>query len=193
MIAPHPLPARGAATAPDHRLRALAVCGALLTTGLLWLASQALGVTLLIDLHDGQPPQLFGPVFLLSFTLLFSLAGWGTLAILEHVTRWALPLWTGLGVVVLVASLEPISSIGASGSAKAVLASIHLTCRHRADHGDASERGSRPQGGHSNIRRAHAGSSAERAGRMALGATSSAPAHRLVRLAVDSVCGRSYG
>jgi hypothetical protein len=127
MIAPHPLPARGAATAPDHRLRALAVCSALLTTGLLWLASQALGVTLMIDLQNGKPPQLFGPVFLLSFTLLFSLLGWGTLVILEHLTRWALPLWTGLGVVVLVGSLEPITSVGATGSAKAVLATIHLS------------------------------------------------------------------
>jgi len=127
MIAPRPLPARGASTAPDHRLRARAVCGALLATGLLWLASQALGVTLMIDLHNGKPPQLFGPVFLLSFTLLFSLLGWGTLAILEHFTRRALPIWTGLGLVVLVWSLVPITSVGASGSAKAVLATIHIS------------------------------------------------------------------
>jgi hypothetical protein len=127
MIATHRLSLRAASTTPDHRLRALAVCGALVATWTLWLVSQALGVTLLVDVHNGNPPQLFGPIFLLSFTLLLSLLGWGMLAVLEHFTRKAVSVWTALAGIAIVLSFVPIAAADASVSAKIVLATIHIS------------------------------------------------------------------
>ncbi|MDB5074462.1 MAG: hypothetical protein JWO42_641, partial [Chloroflexi bacterium] len=67
------------------------------------------------------------PMFLLSFTLLLSLLGWGTLAILEHYTRKAVSIWTALAGIALVLSFVPIAAADASVSAKIVLATIHIS------------------------------------------------------------------
>jgi Family of unknown function (DUF6069) len=65
--------------------------------------------------------------FLLGFTAQIALAGWITLAVLEHDTRHALGIWTALGVSVLAVSFAPIALAGASPSSKAVLSLIHLS------------------------------------------------------------------
>jgi Family of unknown function (DUF6069) len=56
-----------------------------------------------------------------------ALAGWITLAVLEHDTRHALGIWTALGVSVLAVSFAPIALAGASPSSKAALSLIHLS------------------------------------------------------------------
>jgi hypothetical protein len=126
MITSQTTPDRVALNPPDRRVRGIAVGGALLATGLLWLAAHALGITLKVDLHNGRPPQVFGLAFLLGFALLFSLLGWASLAILEHYTRRALRIWTSLGVTVLAVSFVPLAAVGATASAKTVLCLIHL-------------------------------------------------------------------
>jgi hypothetical protein len=65
--------------------------------------------------------------FLLGFTVQIALAGWITLAVLEHDTRHALGIWTALGVSVLAVSFAPIALAGASPSSKAALSLIHLS------------------------------------------------------------------
>jgi hypothetical protein len=115
-----------AATAgPDRRLRAGAVGGALLATSAVWLTGHALGVT--FQVAAGGPPQTFTLPFLLGFTLQIALAGWVTLAVLEHYTRHALRIWTALGVSVLALSFAPIAIAGASAPTKAALSLIHLS------------------------------------------------------------------
>lgn len=112
-------------SAPDRRLRAGAVGGALLATGAVWLAGHALGVT--FQVATGGPPQTFTLPFLLGFTLQVALAGWVTLAILERYTRHAMGIWTALGVSVLALSFAPIALAGASAPTKAALSLIHLS------------------------------------------------------------------
>jgi hypothetical protein len=112
-------------SAPDRRLRARAVGGALLATGAVWLAGHALGVT--FQVATGGPPQTFTLPFLLGFTLQVALAGWVTLAVLERYTRHAMGIWTALGVTVLVLSFAPIAIAGASAPTKAALSLIHLS------------------------------------------------------------------
>ena len=126
MITTSAPPATPATTgAPDGRLRVGAVGGALLATSAVWLAGHALGV--IFQVATGGPPQTFTLPFLLGFTLQIALAGWVTLAILEHYTRHALGIWTALGVTVLALSFAPISLAGASAPTKAALSLIHLS------------------------------------------------------------------
>ena len=112
-------------SAPNRRLRACAVGGALLATGAVWLAGHTLGVT--FNVAAGGPPQTFSLPFLLGFTLQIALAGWVTLAILEHYTWHALRTWTALGLTVLALSFAPIAIAGASAPTKAALSLIHLS------------------------------------------------------------------
>ena len=111
--------------APDRRLRAGAVGGALLATSAVWLVGHVLGVT--FQVAAGGPPQTFTLPFLAGFTLQVALAGWVTLAILERYTRHALRIWTALGVTVLALSFAPIALAGASAPTKAALSLIHLS------------------------------------------------------------------
>jgi Family of unknown function (DUF6069) len=112
--------------APNRRLRAGAVGGTLLATGAVWLAGQALGVTFTVAVGNGATAQTFSPAFLLGFTLQIALAGWATLAILEHYTRRAMRIWTVLGVTVLALSFVPIAAAAAGTATKAALSLIHL-------------------------------------------------------------------
>ena len=112
-------------SAPDRRLRAGAVGGALLATGAVWLVGHALGVT--FQVATGGHPQTFTLPFLLGFTLQVALAGWVTLAVLERCTRHAMGIWTALGVTVLALSFAPIAIAGASAPTKAALSLIHLS------------------------------------------------------------------
>jgi len=112
-------------SAPDRRLRAGAVGGALLATGAVWLAGHALGVT--FQVATSGPPQTFTLPFLLGFTLQVALAGWVTLAVLERYTRHAMGIWTALGVSVLALQDGAIAIAGASAPTKAALSLIHLS------------------------------------------------------------------
>jgi hypothetical protein len=126
MITSNILTAPPAIHAANRRLRACGVAGTLLATGTLWLAGHALGVTFKVAAHSGGAPQTFSPAFLLGFTLQIALAGWATLAILEHYTRRAVRIWTALGVTVLALSFVPIAVAGANAGTKTALCLIHI-------------------------------------------------------------------
>jgi hypothetical protein len=57
---------------------------------------------------------------------LSALAGWGSLALLERLTRRARATWTVIALAVLVLSLLVGPLSGATGAAKAGLALLHL-------------------------------------------------------------------
>ena len=125
MITSDVMTAPSAIHTPRRRLRACAVAGALLATGTVWLAGHALGVTFKVA-FGGAAAQTFTPAFLLGFTLQIALAGWAALAVLERYTRYAMRIWTALGVAVLALSFVPLTAAQASASTKTALTLIHL-------------------------------------------------------------------
>jgi hypothetical protein len=108
-------------------LRASGVVGALIATSLWWLVARALNVSLRVNLHDGRPAQQFGLLFLLGFSLGFSILGWLVLAVLDRRTRRSVAIWTTLGIGLLVVSFVPIAIAGASPGTKVILSCIHLS------------------------------------------------------------------
>ncbi|WP_431926146.1 DUF6069 family protein [Nonomuraea jabiensis] len=106
--------------------RALGVGTAVLSTTLLWLAALVVNIDLRVDLPaDGQPAAMVGLPVTIGSTLVFSLLGWGALAVLERFARRARTIWTGLAVAALMLSV-PILGVEATAGTKAVLCSMHL-------------------------------------------------------------------
>lgn len=115
-----------ATTTSRRRVRACAVGGAVLAAVLIWLTAALLGIELKVDMRSGQPPMVIGLPLIVGFSLAFSLLGWGFLALLERFTGRARTIWTVVAVLVLLASFIPITSGEATGSAKTVLALMHI-------------------------------------------------------------------
>jgi hypothetical protein len=109
-----------------RRTRGLAVGGAVLATGTLYVAAHALGTGfVLTDPGKAAEHQLILPEIAV-LTLVFALLGWGTLALLEHFTRRARAAWTTLAGAVLALSFVPIALEQASTSTKVMLTLIHI-------------------------------------------------------------------
>lgn len=113
------------ATRSRPRVRAIGVAGGTLAALAVWtLAAPVLGVDLQVTPGTEQPqPVGVGPVALAS--LLAGLVGWGSLALLERLTRRARPVWVGLAVTVLVLSLAPTQA-GVTLATTVALAAMHL-------------------------------------------------------------------
>jgi hypothetical protein len=103
-----------------------AIGGAVLSTAVLWTIARILDVDLRVDPQNGQPPGEIALPFAAAVTLVVSLLGWGTRALLGRFTRHAARIWTVVAGVVLVVSFLPILAVGATGGTKAVLALMHL-------------------------------------------------------------------
>ncbi|MFC0505214.1 DUF6069 family protein [Micromonospora costi] len=108
------------------RAGALTVGGTVLATALLWTIAQVLGVELRVDPRNGQAPSAISLPFTVTVTLVVSLLGWGARALLDRLTRRAATIWTGLAVLVLLASFLPLLAVEATGPAKAILALMHV-------------------------------------------------------------------
>ncbi|MEV6864597.1 DUF6069 family protein [Streptosporangium subroseum] len=127
MTAPSQTPQSVTTNTSARRVRALAVGGAVLATSLLWLAAQVLDIDLRVDQPgDGQPPVTVGLPLVIGVTLVLSLLGWGSLAVLERYIRRARTIWTVLAIAVLALSFVPILGVEATSSTKTVLALMHL-------------------------------------------------------------------
>jgi hypothetical protein len=111
-------------TAPHRRLRAAAVGAAVLATSQVWLAAHALGTN--FRLADSQGVAVVDLPLTIGFTIIFSLLGWGTLALLEHYTRRARTIWSLLATAVLLLSIVPIFLEEATSGTKIALSLIHL-------------------------------------------------------------------
>ncbi|WP_329424901.1 DUF6069 family protein [Streptosporangium sp. NBC_01495] len=108
------------------RAAALAVGGAVLATALLWAVAQILGIDLRVDPRNGQPPGVISLPFAAALTLVLSLLGWGTRALLDRLTRRAPVIWAVIAVLVLLVSFLPLFAVEATGGTKAILALMHL-------------------------------------------------------------------
>ncbi|WP_026411315.1 DUF6069 family protein [Actinomadura oligospora] len=110
-----------------RRTRAAAVGVAVLATSALWLIAHLLGAHLRVDQHNGQGPQTIGLPLVAGVTLVISMLGWGTLALMERFLRRAVAAWSVLAVVVLALSFAPMLFAEASLGTKTTLSLIHLT------------------------------------------------------------------
>ena len=109
------------------RTRLFVVAAAVIAAVLLWLLAAVVGFDLrppAMGDAPNQPLDLFGVVFI---TLVAALAGWVTLATLEALTGRGRAIWTGLAIVVLLASLAaPLSGHGVSAADRVWLAVMHF-------------------------------------------------------------------
>lgn len=103
-----------------------AIAGAVLSTIALWTLARILDIDLVVDPKNGQPAGRIALPFAAAMTLVVSLLGWGTRALLDRFTRRAARIWTVLAGVVLVISFLPVLTVGASGGTRAMLALMHL-------------------------------------------------------------------
>jgi signal transduction histidine kinase len=119
-------PAPRSATVGTRRVRGLAVGRAVLATSVLYLAAHALGTDFaLTDPGANEAHALILPEIVV-FTLVFSLLGWGSLALLERFTRRAKAIWATLSTAVLLLSFVPIAIERATADTKVMLVLIHL-------------------------------------------------------------------
>lgn len=117
--------ARSVTRRPVRRRRALTVAGATAAAVLPWIAARATGVELEVA-TGGQPPMVIGLAVVVAAALAASLAGWGTLALLERLTSRARPIWIAVAVTVLLASFAPLLVAEAATGALAYLALMHI-------------------------------------------------------------------
>ena len=108
------------------RVRATAVAAAIAANSVLYVGARALGTDFkLTDPGMTEAHQLILPEIVV-FTALFALLGWGSLAVLERVTRHARVAWTMLACAVLMLSFVPIGIEQATPATKAMLSVIHI-------------------------------------------------------------------
>jgi cell division protein FtsL len=113
-------------TSSPRRVRGFAVATAVLSTSLLYLVAKALGTDFeLTDPGKQESHALILPEIAV-FALVFSLLGWGTLALLERFTRRPKVIWSVLAIAVLVLSFVPIGIEQATVDTKVMLSVIHL-------------------------------------------------------------------
>jgi hypothetical protein len=114
------------ATTTLRRRRAAAVGTAVLASSLLYLVARALGTDFaLTDPGATEAHALILPEIAV-FALLFSLLGWGALALLERFTRHARVIWGVLAGAVLLLSFVPIGIEQATADTRIMLTLIHI-------------------------------------------------------------------
>jgi Family of unknown function (DUF6069) len=106
--------------------RALSVAGAVIAALAVWvIAVPMLGAHLTIRFGSGAP-QTIGIALIAGASLLGSLGGWGLLALLERRTARARTIWTGVAVIVVLASLSLPLTAATTTSAKVALGLTHV-------------------------------------------------------------------
>jgi hypothetical protein len=123
-----PITETGPTTAPRvrRRQRAKAVGVAVAASGMLYLGARAVGTDfVLTDPGATMSHALILPEIIV-FALVFALLGWGTLALLERVSRHAKIIWSVLAGAVLAASFLPVFLEQATVDTRAMLCLIHV-------------------------------------------------------------------
>ncbi len=109
----------------SRRTRALAVLGAAGAALGVWTLAELIGVDLAVQRRPGQL-EAIGPAAVLLSSLIASLAGWASLAVLERFTARVRTAWTVLALLVLTLSLGGPLTGGITPGAKVALAGMHL-------------------------------------------------------------------
>jgi hypothetical protein len=113
-------------TIGSGRTRLLGVAGATLAAVAVWMIEVPLLGIHLLTRFGNAAPQTVGIDAVVMSSLAGSLAGWGLLAILEKRTARARTIWTGVAILVLVASLSLPLAAGTTTSTKVALSVMHL-------------------------------------------------------------------
>lgn len=115
-------PADGRPALRRSAYRLLAVLAATVAAGLIWaLVVSVLDHSLRVeDLDIG-----LGAVVSLAF--LAAVAGWGSLAVLERLTRRARGIWAAIAVLVLLVSFAPVTTTGLDALTRVTLSALHLS------------------------------------------------------------------
>ncbi|MBE1490359.1 DUF6069 family protein [Plantactinospora soyae] len=109
-----------------RRFRLLAVGAAVLTNAVLYSTAHAVGTDFVLT-DPGNPvshPLILAEI--VGITLVISLLGWGTLALLERFTRRARAIWGVLATLVLVLSFVPLGIELATADTKVMLGLMHV-------------------------------------------------------------------
>jgi hypothetical protein len=105
-----------------HAYRLLAVLAATAAAGLIWML-----VALLLH-HPLRVDDLeIGLAAVLSVAFLAAVAGWGTLALLERLTRSARGVWAAIAILVLLVSFAPVSTSGLDAMTRVTLSALHIS------------------------------------------------------------------
>lgn len=107
-----------------RRRRAAGVLGAVALAVLAWLAGSAAGADYVITDRTGTGVVTLDVAAV--FAAGFALLGWGTLALLERLTRYARPAWTTLALAVLVLAEVPVVLVDATTTTAVALTVVHV-------------------------------------------------------------------
>jgi len=108
-----------------RRLLRLAAVGA---TVVVTLAAWAVGRLAGADyvLRDPTGSVTIDAMVTAVVTLVVAVLGWGVLALLERLTRYAVEIWVGLAAAVVIASMVPIFFVVATPGTQVALYFVHL-------------------------------------------------------------------
>jgi hypothetical protein len=110
-----------------RRWRAQAVGIAVAASSLLYLGARTAGTDFTLTAPGTTKMHALILPEIVVFALVFALLGWGTLALLERVTRHAKTVWSVLAGTVLAASFIPVFAERATVDTRIMLCLIHVT------------------------------------------------------------------
>lgn len=103
----------------------LTLAGASLLPAVLWLLARATGTELTVTMN-GQSPMTIGLPMVIATTLIASLAGWGTLAVLTRISSRPRRNWIVVASIALVLSLLGPATAEADTATRVFLLAMHF-------------------------------------------------------------------
>ncbi|MEQ4303475.1 DUF6069 family protein [Plantactinospora sp. B6F1] len=108
------------------RFRIGVVGAAVLVNSAIYLAGRTLGTDFVLSAAGNPVPHPLVLTEIATISAVFGLLGWGSLALLERVTRRARQVWAALATVVLALSFVPLGMDLASADTRVLLGVMHL-------------------------------------------------------------------
>ncbi|OZM79771.1 DUF6069 family protein [Pseudonocardia sp. MH-G8] len=105
-------------------LRLAGVGATVVVTLVVWAVGRLAGADYVLS--DPSGSVIIDPVVTAVVTLVAALLGWGTLALLERLTRHAARIWVTTASIVVIASMVPIFLIDATPGTQVALFFVHL-------------------------------------------------------------------
>jgi Family of unknown function (DUF6069) len=120
---PTPTPTRPP-TARRRLLRLAAVGATVLVTLAVWTIGRLAGADYVLS--DPTGSVTIDAVTTAVVTFVIAVLGWGALALLERLTRYAAAIWTWMAAAVVVVSMIPIFFVDATPGTQVALYFVHL-------------------------------------------------------------------
>lgn len=106
--------------------RAVTVASTISAAAVVYLIGRALAGALTVPQTGGRPDMEVTLPMVLFVSSVAGLLGWGSAALLERVTTRGTRIWSGIAVVVLLASFIPLAMPGIGAGSRVVLSLLHL-------------------------------------------------------------------